>query len=390
VLLIAIATFVIWFDFGPEPRLTYALLTFVSVLIIACPCALGLATPTAIMVATGKAAERGILIKGGDAVERLRDVDVVVLDKTGTLTEGRPRLTDVLTHNGLQEDALLALAAAAEARSEHPIGRAVAAAAEARGLTLPPVEAFASQTGLGIEARIQGQDVVIGNRAFMADRRIEGPWEAHEADLAALGKTTVHVAVDGQAAGTLAVADTVRPTSKAAVQALHALGIEVAMVTGDAEPAARAIAAEVGIDHVKAGVLPADKAAAVRAFQEDGRVVAMVGDGINDAPALAQADVGIAVHTGTDAAIEASDVTLMRDDLQMVAEAFHLSERTLLTIRQNLFFEFVYNVVGIPLAAGLLYPLWGLLLSPMVASAAMALSSVSVITNSLRLRRMRL
>jgi Cu+-exporting ATPase len=391
VLLIAIATFVVWFDFGPEPRLAYALLTFVSVLIIACPCALGLATPTAIVVATGKAAEHGILLKGGEAVERVRAVEVVLLDKTGTLTEGTPRLADVVPVGDWTEADLLALAAAAETRSEHPIGEAVVAEAEARGLELPAVEAFQSQTGLGIEATVGSRAVLIGNRDFLGERGIEhAALDGLEADLAASGKTVVRVAVDGSAAGVLAVADTVRPTSKAAVQALRDLGLEVVMVTGDSEASARAVAAEVGIERVEANVRPADKAEVVRRYQRAGRVVAHVGDGINDAPALAAADVGVAMGAGTDIAIEASDVTLMRDSLGAVADAFRLSDRTLRTIKQNLFFAFVYNVVGIPLAAGVLYPFFGLLLSPIFASAAMALSSVSVVTNSLRLRRFRL
>jgi Cu+-exporting ATPase len=398
VLLIAIATFVVWFDFGPEPRLAYALLTFVSVLIIACPCALGLATPTAIVVATGKAAEHGILLKGGDAVERIRQVDVVLLDKTGTLTEGEPRLTDVVPVGAWKEDDLLAVAAAAETRSEHPIGEAIVAEAEACGLALAPVMAFQSQTGLGIEATVGHRAVLIGNRAFLAERGVEqAPLDEVEADLAASGKTVVRIAVApggaGQAleaAGVLAVADTVRPTSREAVQSLRALGIDVVMVTGDAEPSARAVAAEVGIERVEANVRPADKAEVVRRYQREGRVVAHVGDGINDAPALAAADVGVAMGAGTDVAIEASDVTLMRDSLLAVADAFRLSNRTLRTIKQNLFFAFIYNVIGIPVAAGLLYPFFGLLLSPIIASAAMALSSVSVVTNSLRLRRFRL
>ncbi|MDX1545750.1 MAG: copper-translocating P-type ATPase, partial [Rhodothermales bacterium] len=388
VLLVAIATFVLWFDFGPEPRLTNALLTFVAVLIIACPCALGLATPTAIMVATGRAASHGILFKGGDAIERIRQVDLVVLDKTGTLTEGRPRLTDVVPLAGWSEDDLLRVAASAEARSEHPIAEAIVRAAEARGLPALRVERFTSRTGLGIEARVDGQDVVIGKPAFLAEQGHDpAAWAGTAARLAEEGKTAVLVAVAGRAAGALAVADAVRPTSRDAVAALHRLGMTVAMVTGDAEATARAVAREVGIDRVEAGVLPGDKAEIVRRYQAEGRVVAMVGDGINDAPALAAADVGVAIGTGTDVAIEASDVTLMRDDLGAVADAFRLSRRTLRTIKQNLFFAFVYNVVGIPVAAGLLYPFFGILLSPILASGAMALSSVSVVTNSLRLRR---
>jgi Cu+-exporting ATPase len=385
VLGVAVVTFVVWMLVGPEPALAHALLTFVSVLIIACPCALGLATPTAIMVATGKAAEYGILIKGGDAVERLRDVDVVVLDKTGTITEGTPRLTDVIPADGWVEDDLLRLAASAEARSEHPIASAIVDAADARSLSLTDVEQFASQTGLGIEARLDGRDVLIGNAAFLQERGVSGDlWPDHT--LEAEGKTVVRVAVDGQPAGVLAVADAVRATSEAAIETFHRLGIEVAMVTGDTAATARAVAREVGIDRVEAGVLPGDKAATVEQLQQSGKVVAMVGDGINDAPALAQADVGIAISSGTDIAIEASDVTLMRDDLGAVADAFRLSQQTLRTIKQNLFFAFIYNTLGIPVAAGVLYPFLGVLLSPMIASAAMALSSVSVVTNSLRLR----
>ncbi len=390
VLLIAVAAFVVWLAVGPEPPLAHALLALVSVLIIACPCALGLATPTAIVVATGRAAEQGLLFKGGDAVERVGDVEVVLLDKTGTLTEGTPRLTDIAPLGRWTEADLLAFAAAAEARSEHPIGEAIVAEAEARRLALPPAEAFESQTGLGIEATVGGRAVRIGNRDFLAEHGIEQTGlDGIEADLARSGKTVVRVAIAGEAAGVLAVADTVRPTSKEAVAALHGLGLEVVMVTGDAEASARAVAAAVGIERVEANVRPADKAEVVRRYQRAGKTVAMVGDGINDAPALAAADVGVAMGAGTDIAVEASDVTLVRDSLLAVADAFRLSRRTMRTIRQNLFFAFVYNVVGIPVAAGVLYPAFGLLLSPVIASAAMALSSVSVVTNSLRLRRLR-
>ncbi len=386
VMLVAIATFVLWFDFGPEPRLTHALLTFVSVLIIACPCALGLATPTAILVATGRAAQLGVLIKGGDALEHLQRTDLVVFDKTGTLTEGRPRLVRVVPLNGQESDALLALAAAVEQRSEHPLARAVVEAAEARGLTLPPVRDFEVQAGLGVAARVDGRRVQIGRPAFLAEQGIPVP-ETQAAALAAEGHTVVAVAVDGQPAGLLALADTIRPSAEPAIQALHRMGRRVAMITGDSEAAARAVARRLGIDEIRANVLPQDKAAAVAAFQAKGHVVAMVGDGINDAPALAQADVGIAMGSGTDIAIEAGDVTLMRPDLRAVVDAFRLSARTLRTIKQNLFFAFIYNVLGIPIAAGVLYPFTGLLLNPMIAAAAMALSSVSVVTNSLRLRR---
>jgi len=390
VLLIAIATFVVWFDFGPEPRLASALLAFVSVLIIACPCALGLATPTAIMVATGKAAENGILFKGGDAVERMQAVTLVALDKTGTITAGKPRLDTVATLNGYAEADLLRLVATAETHSEHPIGEAIVAAAQDRGLALGKVETFTSRTGLGIQARVDGHDLLIGNGTFLAENGLpDAAWDGIEHHLSGRGQTLVRAAVDGKPAGVLAIADTVRPTSKAAVKTLHDLGIRVAMITGDTEEAARAIAADVGIDEIRAGVRPEGKAQAIRDFQDQGYVVAMVGDGINDAPALAQADVGVAIGTGTDVAVETSDVTLMRDDLTAVAAAFRISGRTMRTIKQNLFFAFIYNIIGIPVAAGLLYPFFGLLLSPMIASAAMALSSVSVVTNSLRLRSMR-
>jgi len=356
------------------------------VLIIACPCALGLATPTAILVATGRAAQLGVLIKGGDALERLHHVDLVVFDKTGTLTEGRPHLARVVPLNGHEADALLAMAAAVEQRSEHPLARAVVEAAEARGLTLPPVRDFEALAGLGVAARVGGRHVQIGRPAFLAEQGVPVPEEQVTA-LAAEGHTVVAVAVDGVPAGLLALTDTIRPSAEPAIRALHRTGRRVAMITGDSEAAARAVARRLGIDEVRANVLPQDKAAAVAAFQAEGHVVAMVGDGINDAPALAQADVGIAMGSGTDIAIEAGDVTLMRPDQRAVVDAFRLSARTLRNIKQNLFFAFIYNVLGIPIAAGVLYPFTGLLLNPIIAAAAMALSSVSVVTNSLRLRR---
>ena len=389
VMLIAIATFVIWFDFGPEPRLAHALLTFVSVLIIACPCALGLATPTAIMVATGKAAEKGILLKGGDAVEKVKDVDVVVLDKTGTLTTGKPRLAGIYVHDFTETEALR-IAAAAESRSEHPIAEAIVAHARERGLALPDVEAFQSRTGLGIDATVAGRSVVLGNAAFLRERGIEPAAVASSAaDDAGQTGTRVFMGVDGRSVASFAIVDSVRESSPDAVRALQDLGAEVIMLTGDAESSAHAVAAEVGINRVVANVLPADKAAFVRSLRSEGKVVAMVGDGINDAPALAEADVAVAIGSGTDVAVEASDVTLMRSDLMAVSEAFRLSRQTLRTIKQNLFFAFIYNVIGIPVAAGLLYPFFGVLLSPIIASGAMALSSVSVVTNSLRLRSFR-
>ena len=386
VLVIALGVFAIWYVAGPEPRLTHGLLRFVTVLIIACPCALGLATPTAIVVATGRAAALGILIRDGAAIETAGAVDHVVLDKTGTITEGRPELSDALPFGDVATEELLRVAASAEALSEHPIARAIVAAAEARGVALAPVEAFTSATGLGIEVRQNGAAILVGNEAFLRTHglRVEKR-EAVEA-LYADGKTVVFVARAGQVLGALAVADVVRATSREAVEAFKALGVVPVMVTGDAAPAAHAVARRVGIEQVRAGVLPKDKASIVAELQTGGHRVAMVGDGINDAPALAQADVGISIGGGTDIAIEASDVTLMRGDLMAAVDAFRLSRRAMRTIRQNLFFAFIYNVILIPVAAGALYPTLGLLLSPMIASGAMAMSSVSVVTNSLRLR----
>ncbi|MDZ4698219.1 MAG: heavy metal translocating P-type ATPase [Rhodothermales bacterium] len=388
VLGIAVLTFILWSIFGPEPATAYALVVFVSVLIIACPCALGLATPTAIMVATGKAAEHGLLVKGGDALEALHRVDTVVLDKTGTLTLGAPELTDVAPAGDWTAESLLRLAASAEQRSEHPVAHAIVRAAITQGLALSAPSAFASATGLGIEAVVEGRPLVIGNEAFLAKQGVGIDALASVAEvLHEAGKTLVAVAVDGRFAGFLAIADAPRPTSRAAVAAMRRLGIEVIMLTGDHERPARAIAREVGIDRVIAGVLPDEKARTIERLQAEGRVVAMVGDGVNDAPALALADVGIAIGGGTDIAIDAADVTLMRSDPGALVAAFALSARTMRTIKQNLFFAFIYNIVGIPIAAGALYPVLGWLLSPMIASAAMALSSVSVVTNSLRLKR---
>jgi Cu+-exporting ATPase len=389
VLCIAIAAFVAWFDLAPpEVRLQHALTAFVSVLIIACPCALGLATPTAIMVGTGRGAEQGILIKGPESLESAHRLTAIVLDKTGTVTEGRPELTDVVPPAGMAEAEFLTLVAAVERRSEHPLGAAIVRGAEARGLALPEPDDFKSLTGRGLEARVQGRAVLIGNRRLFAERGLAT--DALEADLdrlADLGRTPMLVALDGRAAGLVAVADRVKPTSAAAIAELRALGLRVVMLTGDNRRTAEAVAREVGIDEVRAEVLPEHKAEEVRALQAAGHRVGMVGDGINDAPALAQADVGIAIGTGADVALEASDITLIRGDLRGVAAALRLSQATMRAIRQNLFFAFIYNALGIPVAAGVFYPLFGWLLSPMLASAAMALSSISVVTNSLRLRR---
>ncbi len=398
VIAVAIATFVVWFVLGPEPSLTYAIVTLVAVLIIACPCALGLATPTAIMVGTGRGAEMGILIKDAASLERAHEVDTVILDKTGTITRGEPSVTDVRAVAGESEERLLALAAAAEVGSEHPLGEAIVRAARERGIALPSATDFEATVGQGAYASVEGRSVLVGNASLIRDRGIDpamGDAEGREpttlaANLAGEGKTPVFVAVDSQVLGVIAIADMVQEGSREAVDALHEQGLEVVMVTGDNPRTAVAIGSQVGIDRVVSEVLPDEKAARIRELQAEGKIVAMVGDGINDAPALAQADVGIAIGTGTDVAIEASDVTLIGADLRGVVRAIALSRRTMRTIRQNLFWAFFYNVIGIPIAAGALYPLTGVLLEPWVAGAAMAFSSVSVVSNSLRLRSARL
>ncbi|MEZ4373092.1 MAG: copper-translocating P-type ATPase [Polyangiaceae bacterium] len=388
VILIAILTFVIWSLWGPEPPMAYALINAVAVLIIACPCALGLATPMSIMVATGKGAGLGVLFKNAEAIELLRKVDTLVVDKTGTLTEGRPELTTLVAVGDLTDNQLLSVVAALEKGSEHPLAAALVRGAERRGLTIPAAEDFASVTGKGVTGTVQGATVALGNRAMMRSMDVDvAAYEARAEELRAEGQTVMFVSMGSQLAGLVGVADPIKSSTPAAIRALHAEGLKVVMLTGDSETTARAVASKLGIDEVIAGVLPDEKAAKVRSLQADGHVVAMAGDGINDAPALAQAQVGIAMGTGTDVAMESAGVTLVKGDLGGIVRARKLSKKTMANIRQNLLFAFGYNAAGIPVAAGLLYPFFGLLLSPMIAAAAMSLSSVSVIGNALRLRR---
>lgn len=388
VCVIALLSGIAWY-LGTGGDLKFALTIFISVLVIACPCALGLATPTAIMVGTGKGAENGILIKGGEALETAHKINTIVFDKTGTITEGKPTVTDVLPVEGLSGEQLLRLTASAEKGSEHPLGQAIVHGAEDAGLALAAAEQFESLTGRGIEAKINGEDILAGNRKLMAEREISLKGMEEVSDrLAEEGKTPMYVAVNGKLAGIVAVADVVKESSRAAIESLHRMGIEVAMITGDNKKTAAAIAKQVGIDRVLSEVLPQDKSDEVKKLQTGGRKVAMVGDGINDAPALAQADIGIAIGSGTDVAMESADIVLMRSDLMDVPTAINLSKQTIRNIKQNLFWAFGYNVIGIPIAAGLLHLLFnGPLLNPIFAAAAMSLSSVSVLTNALRLKR---
>jgi len=389
VLALAALTFAIWYIVGPEPKSTFALVSAISVLIIACPCAMGLATPTAIMVGTGRAAQLGVLIKNAEALEQAHSVDTVLLDKTGTITRGKPSLTDVIVVDGFDKGEALRLAASAEVGSEHPIAQAIVGSARAEGVVLSNVEAFQAISGHGVEARIDGKRVLLGNDALMSREGIEtGPLRGEHARLSSGGKTAMYLAVDGQLAGLLGVADTVKSESRDAIRQMETLGLEVWMVTGDSRTTAEAIGAEVGIppERILAGTRPDQKAERVSTLQADGKTVAMVGDGINDAPALAQANLGIAIGTGADIAMEASDVTLIGGDLHGVSTAVALSRRTMRIIRQNLFWAFGYNVLLIPVAMGVLYPFTGHLLNPALAAGAMAISSVSVVTNSLRLR----
>ncbi len=387
VIAVAVMTVLVWMLFGPDPALSLALVAGVAVLIIACPCAMGLATPTSIMVGTGRAAEMGVLFRKGDALQMLQETTVVAVDKTGTLTEGRPELTDLIVAEGLVEDEVLRLVAAVEVTSEHPIATAIVRAAETRGLELPKPEDFTSITGYGVSASVEGHPILIGADRLMSREGVEvGALSDRGAELAINGKTPLYAAVDGVIAAVIAVADPIKTTTPDAIEALHGLGLKVAMITGDNAAAAKSIAAQLGIDHIVAEVLPEGKVSALQDLRSNGGKLAFVGDGINDAPALAAADVGIAIGTGTDIAIEAADVVLMSGDLTGVVNAFDISQRTMRNIRQNLFWAFSYNTLLIPVAAGVLYPFGGPLLSPVLAAGAMALSSVFVLTNALRLR----
>lgn len=387
VIVLAVLSGLAWYFLGGESAV-FALTIFISVLVIACPCALGLATPTAIMVGTGKGAEHGVLIKSGVALETAHQIQTIVFDKTGTITEGKPKVTDVVVMNGITEDYLLQLSASAEKGSEHPLGDAIVKGAEDKKLEFKKVDFFRAIPGLGIEVKIDGKDILLGNRKLMVESNISlANLEETSNKLAGEGKTPMYIAIDNKMEGIIAVADTVKENSKKAIERLHQMGIEVAMITGDNKRTAEAIAKQVGIDRILAEVLPQDKASEVKKLQSEGKKVAMVGDGINDAPALAQADIGIAIGSGTDVAMESADIVLMRSDLMDVPTAIQLSKSTIRNIKQNLFWAFGYNTIGIPIAMGILHLFGGPLLNPMIAGAAMSLSSVSVLTNALRLKR---
>ncbi|RVB76957.1 MULTISPECIES: heavy metal translocating P-type ATPase [unclassified Mesorhizobium] len=391
VVVVAIVAFIAWAIFGPQPSLIFAIVSAVSVLIIACPCALGLATPMSIMTATGRGAHAGVLIKDAEALERFASVDTLIVDKTGTLTEGRPRLTDVVAAEGVTEDDLLALAAGLEKGSEHPLAEAIVEGARERGVEIPDAGGFEAITGKGVSGTVSGKKVALGNAAMMADLGIDIASVSTSAEaLQTEGKTAMFVAVGNKLAGIVAVADPIKATTSEAIKALHERGLRIIMATGDNERTAKAIASKLGIDEVRAGLLPEQKSALVEELRARGAGVAMAGDGVNDAPALAAADVGIAMGTGADVAVESAGITLVKGDLNGIVRARTLAQATIRNIRQNLFFAFLYNVLGVPVAAGVLYPLTGTLLSPMLAAAAMSLSSVSVITNALRLRTLKL
>jgi P-type Cu+ transporter len=382
VVLIAVVTFIVWSIWGPEPQMAHGLVNAVAVLIIACPCALGLATPMSIMVATGKAAQNGVLFRNAEAIEIMRKVDTLVVDKTGTLTEGKPRLESVVVVNGFDEQTMLRLAGSLERSSEHPLAAAIVAGANERGIEIKDATHFQSITGKGVVGEVDGHQVAIGNRSLLNDPKLD----ARAEELRVNGHTIMFVVIDGKPAGLIGVADPIKSTTPDAIKQLHAEGIRVVMLTGDSRTTAEAVAGKLGIDEVVAEVLPDQKVDVVKKFQGSGRIVAMAGDGINDAPALAQAHVGIAMGTGTDVAMKSADVTLVKGDLRGIVRARSLSRATMSNIKQNLFFAFIYNTLGVPLAAGVLYPFFGILLSPMIAAAAMSFSSVSVIANALRLR----
>jgi Cu+-exporting ATPase len=387
VMIISVVTFLVWYNFGPPPALVFALVTAVTVLIIACPCALGLATPMSLMIGIGKGAENGILIRNGEALEKAQALDAIVLDKTGTITLGKPSLTDVITLEGFSEEDVLMNAAAVEKGSEHPLGEAIIEGAKERGISIPDSNKFKAIPGHGVQAEVMGKIVVLGNKKLMLQKGgVLSHLEEESKKLAEGGKTPMYLMIDGKVAGIIAVADTIKEDSVGAVKIMKELGLEVVMLTGDNERTAKAIARQVGIERVLAEVLPEDKARQIQLLQAEGKTVAMVGDGINDAPALAQADVGMAIGTGTDVAIEASDITFIKGSLKSVSTAIQISKATMKNIRENLFGAFFYNSMGIPIAAGVLYPFTGVLLSPLIAGAAMAFSSVTVVTNANRLR----
>jgi heavy metal translocating P-type ATPase len=391
VIVIAIVAFLVWASVGPEPALAHALVVAVSILIIACPCALGLATPMSIMVGVGRGARLGVLIKNAEALELMERVDTLVVDKTGTLTEGKPSVIRVVPAAGFDADDLLRIAAGVERASEHPLGLAIVTAATDAGLRIPDVSDFDAPVGKGVRGTVEGRRVLLGSALFLSGEGLDpGPLGAEADRLRADGATVVFLGVEGRAAGLVAIADPIKETTPAALEALRVEGVEVVMLTGDNRVTAEAVARRLGIDRVEAEVLPDHKSDLVKRLRDGGRVVAMAGDGVNDAPALAAADVGVAMGSGTDVAIESAGITLLKGDLTGVVRARRLSEATMRNIRQNLVFAFLYNVAGIPIAAGVLYPVSGLLLSPMIAAAAMALSSVSVIANALRLRTQKL
>lgn len=387
-ILIALATFVIWSLIGPEPRFAYALVNAIAVLIIACPCALGLATPMSIMVGVGRGAEMGVLIKNAETLEKLEKVNTVVMDKT-TLTEGKPQVTTIIALPSVSEDELLRAAAAVEKNSEHPLGVAIVEKAAAKKLTVPKVEHFISEAGGGVVRRVEGQEIIVGQPSFLREHQTVdfAGLEDQAQDFQKHAQTTIFVSIQGKAAGIIVVSDPIKPSTKQAIKDLHALGIKVIMLTGDHQFTANAVAHALQIDEVYAEVSPKDKTQLIEKLRNENKIVAMAGDGINDSPALATADVGIAMGTGTDAAIESAEVTLVKGDLTGIVRAIILSRATMRNIRQNLFFAFIYNVLGVPIAAGLLYSFTGLLLNPIIAGAAMACSSLSVIVNALRLNR---